>query len=290
MGGRVSEVGFGVSNAQGRLYVVATPIGHLDDITVRAARILAEVDRILAEDTRHTRRLLDHLGIAKPLTAMHDHNESALLASTVESLSAGASLALVSDAGTPLISDPGFPLVRACRAAGIEVVAIPGASAVIAALSTAGLPTDRFRFEGFLPRKAAARRQRLDGLARETATMVFYEASHRIADTLRDCEAAFGGERPAVLARELTKLHETVKSAPLDALAAWVAADPNQQRGEIVLLIGGALDDKAADDVDELLQLLLTELPVSQAAAIVSRYTGRGKNDVYRRALALQTA
>ena len=277
-----------MSNTQGRLYVVATPIGHLDDITVRAARILGEVDRILAEDTRHTRRLLDHLGINKPLTAMHDHNESALLASTLESLSAGARLALVSDAGTPLISDPGFPLVRACRAAGIEVVAIPGASAVIAALSVAGLPTDRFRFEGFLPRKAAARRQRLDGLARETATMVFYEAAHRIADTLRDCAAVFGGQRQAVLARELTKLHETVKSAALNELVEWVAADANQQRGEIVLMVGGMRDDTSTDAVDELLQLLLTELPVSHVATIVSRYTGRGKNEIYRRALELQ--
>lgn len=279
-----------MSNSAGRLYVVATPIGHLDDITLRAVRTLGEVDRVLAEDTRHTRRLLDHLGIEKPLQALHEHNEDALLASTLQALHGGLVFALVSDAGTPLISDPGFPLVRACRAEGIEVVAVPGVSAAIAALSVAGLPTDRFLFEGFLPRKAQARRGRLGRLLCETATLVFYESSHRIAEALVDCAAVLGGERPAVLARELTKLHETVKLATLQELAVWVAADANQQRGEMVLLIGGAMDAAAPDDAEALLTLLLAELPVSQAAAIVARHTGRNRNELYRRALALRDA
>jgi 16S rRNA (cytidine1402-2'-O)-methyltransferase len=270
------------------LYVVATPIGNLDDITLRAVQTLGAVDRILAEDTRHTRRLLDHLQVAKPMQAVHEHNETGLVESVLNALRGGQSLALVSDAGTPLISDPGFPLVRACRAEGIEVVAVPGVSAVITALSVAGLPTDRFRFEGFLPRKRQARVDRLTELRSEVVTLVCYESSHRISETLEDCVAVFGPARRAVLARELTKRHEIVKSAPLEELAAWVAGDPNQQRGEIVLLLAGAPGAGRPDDTERLLRVLLAELPVRQASAIAARFTGRPKNEVYRRALALR--
>ena len=288
MGDRVSEVVYPVSIRPGRLYVVATPIGNLDDITLRAVQTLGAVDRILAEDTRHTRRLLDHLGIVKPMQALHEHNEIGRVESVLAALRGGRSLALVSDAGTPLISDPGFPLVRACRAEGIDVVAVPGVSAVIAALSVAGLPTDRFRFEGFLPRKRQARVDRLTELRSETATLVFYESSHRIAETLDDCVAVFGPTRAAVLTRELTKLHETVRSAPLSELASWVAGDANQQRGEIVLLLAGAHAAGRPDETDRLLRVLLAELPVRQASAIAARFTGRPRNEVYRRALSLR--
>jgi 16S rRNA (cytidine1402-2'-O)-methyltransferase len=284
----VFKVGSRVSNEPGCLYVVATPIGNLEDITPRAARVLAEVDRVLAEDTRHTRRLLSHLGLKQSLQSLHDHNETGLVAALVRDLREGRRLALVSDAGTPLISDPGFPLVRACRAAGIRVVAVPGPSALTAALSVAGLPTDRFRFEGFLPRKSQSRRERLAGLAAEQVTLVFYEAAHRIVDALNDCVAVLGPERPAVLARELTKRHETVRSDALDGLRDWVSADPEQQLGEIVLMIAGRADTGDAEIDDRLLKLLLAELPVRQAVSIVSRFTGEPKNAVYRRALALR--
>jgi len=279
-----------VSNEAGCLFVVSTPIGNLDDITLRAARTLGEVDRILAEDTRHTRRLLAHLGVTTPLQSMHEHNEAAGLPALIAQLQAGRRFALVSDAGTPLVSDPGFPLVRACRANAIDVVPVPGASALIAALSVAGLPTDRFRFEGFLPRRQAARRESLAQLGTERVTLVFYESSHRIVESLQDCVATFGGERPAAIARELTKLHETVKTATLAELADWVRADANQQRGEIVLLVGGLQDGDGPHEHDELLRILLAELPVRQAAGIAARYTGQGRNAVYRRALELQQA
>ncbi|MCB1801022.1 MAG: 16S rRNA (cytidine(1402)-2'-O)-methyltransferase [Gammaproteobacteria bacterium] len=279
----------GVSNASGTLYVVATPIGNRDDITRRAIEVLSQVDRIAAEDTRHSRPLLEHLGIQRPMLALHEHNEDAAAQRVLELLRAGESIALVSDAGTPLISDPGFPLVRACRAAGITVVPIPGASALLAALSVSGLPTDCFRFEGFLPRKQQARLAALQDLRRETATLVFYESSHRVEQTLNDMCAVFGDARPAVLARELTKLHETVIALPLAQLGERVAADDNQRRGEIVLIIAGA--EAAAEQcviaVDDLLQVLLDELPVRQAVALAARVSGRKKNELYQRALAL---
>lgn len=279
----------GVSNASGTLYVVATPIGNRDDITRRAIEVLSQVDRIAAEDTRHSRPLLEHLGIQRPMLALHEHNEDAAAQHVLELLRAGESIALVSDAGTPLISDPGFPLVRACRAAGIAVVPIPGASALLAALSVSGLPTDRFRFEGFLPRKQQARLAALQDLRRETATMVFYESSHRVDQTLNDMCTVFGAVRPAVLARELTKLHETVIALPLEQLGQRVTADDNQRRGEIVLVVAGA--ESAAEQcvlaVDDLLQTLLDELPVRQAAALAARISGGKKNELYQRALAL---
>lgn len=282
-------MGIEVSNGPGRLFVVATPIGNLEDITQRAIRVLGEVDRVVAEDTRHSRGLLEHLGIDRPMLSLHEHNEDQARDRVLALLEAGESLALVSDAGTPLISDPGFPLVRACRERGIGVVPVPGASALIAALSVSGLPTDRFCFSGFLPRRQAARRGELEALLGESMTLVFYESSHRISETLTDMVAVFGGERRAVLARELTKIHETLISAPLSELLSRVAADENQRRGEIVLLVSGA--PPAADALDaeaeRLLRILLEELPVKQAAHLAARISGGKKNAFYQRALTL---
>lgn len=279
-----------MSNAAGRLYIVATPIGNRDDITLRAIEVLRSVDRILAEDTRHSRRLLDHIGVNRPLIAVHEHNELQAVERLVGWLLAGESLALISDAGTPLISDPGFPLVRACRAHGIGVVPVPGASALLAALSVSGLPTDRFRFEGFLPRRQQARLTALQSLTHETVTLVFYESSHRVLETLHDMLSVFGGGREAVLARELTKLHETVLSGALGDLVAQVEADENQRRGEFVLLVAGVAEGDAADtrpEADALLRILLDDLPVKQAAGLAARITGQKKNLLYQRALEL---
>ena len=289
MGRRVSEVDFEVSNTPGTLYVVATPIGNRDDITLRAIETLRHVDRIVAEDTRHSRPLLEHLGIQRPMMALHEHNEDDAARRVIAHLRDGESLALISDAGTPLISDPGFPLVRACREQGIAVVPVPGASALLAALSVSGLPTDRFRFEGFLPRRAPARLAYLEGLQRETATLVFYESSHRILESLDDLIAVFGDDRAAALARELTKVHETIVAQPLAALRASVASDDNQRRGEIVLLVGGAGDPGGQHVIgtDALLHVLLDELPLKQAAALAARITGEKKNRLYQRALEL---
>ena len=275
---------------KGCLYVVATPIGNLADISARALEVLQQVDVIAAEDTRHTRGLLQHFGINRPMLALHDHNEDAQAPQLVRRLAAGERFALVSDAGTPLISDPGFPLVRACREAGVAVVPIPGASALITALSVAGLPTDRFRFEGFLPRKATARRELLQGLVEEAATLVFYESSHRVVETLQDMLAVFGACRYAVLARELTKLHETVLSGALPDLLQQVQADDNQRRGEFVLMLAGAgvqADDSAAE-LDRCLGVLLGEVPLKQAAAIAAKLVGVKKNAAYQRALQLK--
>jgi 16S rRNA (cytidine1402-2'-O)-methyltransferase len=278
-----------VADRSGALYVVATPIGHLDDITRRALAVLAEVALIAAEDTRHTGRLLAHYGIATPMWSCHEHNEREVLPRLLARLEAGDDVALVSDAGTPLLSDPGFPLVRACRQRGIRVVPVPGASALLAALSVAGLPTDRFCFEGFLPRKQAARRDRLLGLTGVTTTLAFYESSHRIQETLQDLLAVFGPAREAVLARELTKLHETVLAGPLGELQAELERDPQQRKGEFVLLLAGAAEHRAAASaVDEVLRVLLTELPLKQASGLAARLTGRKRNEVYQRALTLQ--
>jgi len=289
MGFRVSEVGIEVSNAAGRLYIVATPIGNRDDITARAVEILRSVDRVVAEDTRHSGRLLAHLTINRPMMSLHEHNEAHAAQRVIGHLLKGESLALISDAGTPLISDPGYPLVRACREQGIEVVSVPGASALIAALSVSGLPTDRFRFEGFLPRRQQARLAHLETLRRETVTLIFYESSHRVTEALSDLVAVFGPARPAVLARELTKLHETVRSAPLAELLDWVAADENQRKGEFVLMLAGAeVDaDHSASDIDNLLAILLEELPLKQAASLAARISGEKKNLLYQRALVI---
>lgn len=274
----------------GALYVVATPIGNLEDIGARALRVLREVDCIAAEDTRHTGQLLRHFGIETPLLSLHEHNERARLEQMIARLREGQSIALVSDAGTPLISDPGFPLVRELRRQGLPVIPIPGPSSLLAALSVAGLPTDRFVFEGFLPAKTLARRERLQALAREERTLVFFEASHRIAETLADMAAIFGAERPAVVARELTKRFEQVHGTALSELAIWLEADANRQKGEFVLLVQGAPAASEADTPDNrrLLAALLAELPASRAVVVAARLTGLPKKPLYALALALR--
>lgn len=279
----------GANSGVGTLYVVATPIGNLEDISARALRVLREVALIAAEDTRHSSRLLAHFGIQTPLAACHEHNERNEGGRFIERLQAGDDVALISDAGTPLISDPGYHLVRQARAAGVVVVPVPGACALIAALSAAGLPSDRFIFEGFLPAKAAARRTRLEALKEEPRTLIFYEAPHRILESLGDFEDVFGGERMAVLGRELTKTFETLKGLPLAALRAWVEADSNQQRGECVLLVEGweAPQGESAVGAEALrvLDLLLAEMPLKRAVAVAADITGVRKNLLYQAAL-----
>ena len=269
--------------AAGTLHVVATPIGHLADLSPRALETLRAVAAVCAEDTRHTRQLLAHFGLERPLVALHEHNEAEVAERLVARLLAGESLALVSDAGTPLVSDPGFRLVRAARAAGVRVSPVPGPSALIAALSVAGLPSDRFAFEGFLPAKGPARRERLAALAGEPRTLVFYESSHRIADTLADCAAAFGADRPAVVARELTKLFETVLDGSLGELRARVEADPDQRRGEFVLLVQGAGADADARLAEgrRVYALLAGELKPSLAAKLAAEITGAPRKALY---------
>jgi 16S rRNA (cytidine1402-2'-O)-methyltransferase len=266
------------------LYIVATPIGHLDDLSPRARAVLAAVNGILAEDTRQSGVLLRHAGISTPMQALHEHNEAGRAEAVVARLRAGESLALISDAGTPLISDPGFRLVAAVRAAGFAVSPIPGPSALIAALSVAGLPTDRFAFEGFLPAKAGERATRLSALATETRTLVFYEAPHRVLETLAAMAEAFGPDRRAVLARELTKRFETVLDGTLAELAARVQADADQQRGEIVLVVAGA-DPEAADvrlaEGKRLYALLASELPPARAAKLAAQWCGVPKRALY---------
>ncbi len=279
-----------VSSVQpGSLYVVATPIGNLDDISARALRILREVALIAAEDTRHSVRLLQHFGIETPLAACHEHNERDQGGRFLARLQAGEDVALISDAGTPLISDPGYHLVRQARAAGIAVVPVPGACALIAALSAAGLPSDRFIFEGFLPAKAAGRRARLEQVREEPRTLIFYEAPHRILECLEDMREVFGDDRPALLARELTKTFETLQGLPLAELCEWVAADSNQQRGECVVLVAGwqAPEGEEAVSAEALrvLDLLLSEMPLKRAAALAAEITGVRKNVLYQVAL-----
>ncbi|WPC04294.1 16S rRNA (cytidine(1402)-2'-O)-methyltransferase [Pseudomonas benzenivorans] len=283
----------GTTPAPGTLYVVATPIGNLDDIGARALRVLGEVALIAAEDTRHSARLLQHFGIATPLAACHEHNERDQGGRFLARLQAGEDVALISDAGTPLISDPGYHLVRQARAVGVPVVPVPGACALIAALSAAGLPSDRFIFEGFLPAKAGGRRARLEQVREESRTLIFYEAPHRILECLQDMRAVFGDERPALLARELTKTFETLKGLPLGELCAWVAADSNQQRGECVVLVAGwqAPEGEEAISAEALrvLDLLLGEMPLKRAAALAAEITGVRKNLLYQAALERQS-
>ena len=270
--------------------MVATPIGNLGDMTPRAVEILQGVDLIAAEDTRHSGRLLSHFGIGTPTIALHEHNERTQAPRLVARIAAGESLALISDAGTPLLSDPGFHLVRLAREQGIRVVPVPGASALMAALSVSGLPTDRFVFEGFLPAKSGPRRKRLQALAGETRTLIFYEAPHRVRATLEDMAAVVGEGRRAVLARELTKTFETVKDAPLAELATWVRDDSDQQKGEIVLLLAGAPAGEDGDDDSEarrILAVLLEELPLSQASVLAARITGLKKKQLYQLGLSL---
>lgn len=272
-----------VPAAAGTLHVVATPIGNLGDLSPRALDTLRAVAAICAEDTRHTRQLLSHYGVEQTLIALHEHNEGGLAERLVARLQAGESLALVSDAGTPLVSDPGFRLVAAARAAGIRVSPVPGPSALIAALSVAGLPSDRFAFEGFLPAKAGARRERLAALASEPRTLILYESSHRIEDALADAVATIGPDRPAAIARELTKLFETVLDGTLGELHARVAADPDQRKGEFVLLIQGVGEDADAKLVEgrRVYAKLIEHLPPSTAAKLAAEITGAPRKALY---------
>ena len=267
----------------GTLYVVATPIGNLADLSARAREVLGSVAAICAEDTRHTRALLAAYGLERPLLALHEHNEAELAWKLVERLRGGDSLALVSDAGTPLVSDPGYRLVREARAAGLQVSPVPGACAAIAALSVAGIPSDRFCFEGFLPAKASARRERLAALAREARTLVFYESSHRIEESLTDLADVFGPEREAVIARELTKLFETVLGDSLGALLERVRADADQRKGEFVLVVRGAADDGSAALLEgkRLFLKLKEHLSPSRAAKLAAELSGAPRKSLY---------
>jgi 16S rRNA (cytidine1402-2'-O)-methyltransferase len=276
---------------RGVLYVVATPIGNLQDITARALEVLRTVVLIAAEDTRHSKKLLAHYGIGTPLLALHEHNEREVTEKLLRRLATDEDIALVSDAGTPLISDPGFYLVRAARQANLPGVPVPGPSALIAALSVAGLPSDRFLFEGFLPSKQAARQQRLESLAAASSTLVFYESSHRICDSLRDMADCLGGTRAATVARELTKTFETIMHDTLDGLLERVEADADQQKGEFVVLVAGA-PTRERSVIDEatvqMLAVLLSELPLKQAAGLVARITGLSRNALYEQGLKIK--
>lgn len=270
----------------GTLYVVATPIGQVDDLSPRARAVLGGVSRIAAEDTRHSGRLLQQVGLDVPLIAVHDHNEGERVPGLIARLLAGESLALISDAGTPLISDPGYRLISAAHDAGVRVSPVPGPCAAIAALSAAGLASDRFHFEGFLPSRQGPRKSRLQALAESPHTLIFYEAPHRIVETLADMREVLGGGRVATLARELTKTFETVRRAALGELADWVVSDSDQQRGEIVLVVSGAPAREVGDDVqglsaERVLSVLVRELPVKQAAALAAELLGLKKNALY---------
>jgi 16S rRNA (cytidine1402-2'-O)-methyltransferase len=273
------------------LYLVATPIGNLGDISSRALDVLQSVNVVAAEDTRHSRHLLQHFAISTRLIAYHEHNEEQQTPVLLKMLAEGESIALVSDAGTPLVSDPGYRLVSAALERGVRVIPIPGACAAIAALSASGLPTDRFVFEGFLPAKQGARVRHLDSLKDEQRTLVFYESCHRIVLSLKDMVSVFGSERQAVLARELTKTFETIRKYSLGELADWVEQDSNQQKGEIVLLVEGAETSNEGDAMllAKLLPALVKELPVKQAAKIASQVTGVNKNKLYKQALKLKS-
>lgn len=280
-----------MSNQSGVLYMVATPIGNLEDMTPRAVRILSEVDLIAAEDTRHSAKLLKHFGIGTKTVAVHEHNEREQVPRLVDFLKRNKSIAFITDAGTPLLSDPGYLLVRAARDAGLRVVPLPGACAAIAALSAAGLPSDRFVFEGFPPAKSAARRVVYERLSRETRTLIFYESPHRILESLADMADVFGPAREAVLAREITKQFETFRAGTLAELLAWLQADADQQRGEFVVLLHGAArsgDEATEAEAERILTILLAELPVSQATEIAARITGQKKNQLYDLALRLK--
>lgn len=281
-----------MSNKPGVLYVVATPIGNLEDISYRAVRILGEVDLIAAEDTRHSRRLLQHYAIGTHLSSLHEHNERVQTPKLIELLRSGKRIALISDAGTPLVSDPGAALVRAAHAAAIPVVPVPGACAAIAALSTAGFAAERFVFEGFVPAKAAARAALLRTLSDETRTLVFYEAPHRIRDSLAAMAAELGRERPALLARELSKRFETLRSASLGELSAWLRDAPaSTVRGEFVVVVQGAPTRRRRDldsEAERVLAVLLGALPLKTAVELASALSGVGRRRLYQRALALK--
>lgn len=275
------------------LYIVATPIGNLNDISQRAIETLRSVDLIAAEDTRHSKRLLDHFGIKAEMISLHEHNEEQRIRSLLEQLQHKKSIALISDAGTPLISDPGYRLVQAVRAAGFKVIPIPGACALITALSAAGLPSAQFIFEGFLSPKASARKKQLENLKHESRTIIFYEAPHRILDLTEDMLSVLGAERYVVLARELTKTFETIHGANLSELREWLVQDPNQQKGEFVVLVAGAeetTDDNTEANTQRILEILLSELPTSQAIQLATKITGAKKNKLYELALDLKNS
>ncbi len=283
-----------VNKKKGTLYIVATPIGNLGDITQRALDTLKKVDKICAEDTRNTRKLLTHFGIQGDLQALHDHNEANRIAQIKGWLDLGEDIALVSDAGTPLISDPGYHLVNDLGSdeSNYKIEPIPGASAIITALSIAGLPTNRFTFEGFLPAKSVGRNKILQENAKEPRTQVYYESSHRIAITIKAMLEIYGAERKVVLARELTKLYEQVFRGNLSQLNEWINDDPLHQKGEFVLMVEGH-EEQTDDEVieassSELLKILLDELPVKQASSIAAKITGRKKNELYRLAMSLK--
>jgi len=279
-------------NPFGTLYIVATPIGNIQDMSFRAIETLKNVAEIAAEDTRHSAPLLQHYQITTPMQSLHDHNERERSDYLLQRIQKGESIALISDAGTPLISDPGYYLVMEARKKGIRVEPIPGACALIAALSASGLPTDRFCFEGFLPAKTKQRLEYLETLQTESRTMVFYESPHRILDCLHDLQAVFGNDRLVTMARELTKMHEIIRSGTLSELIPWVANDSNQRRGEIVIVVAGApkaLSQKDEVSIDNLLKILLKELPLKQAVEIASKISGSRKNELYQRALVFKT-
>ena len=272
-----------------QLFVVATPIGHLDDMTYRAVDVLKSVKVIAAEDTRTSAQLLKHFNIQTPLTACHDHNESNKIDILIQRLLKGEDMALISDAGTPLISDPGFKLVRAAQEHGIRVIPVPGACAAIAALSSVGLPSDRFSFEGFLSSKQTQRLASLEKLKDETQTLIFYEAPHRILDSVGDMAKVFGADRPVGFAREITKTFETIKKMTLGELVEFITNDHHQQKGEIVLVVGGATTEKDMEQekLDQLLTRLLKDLSVKAASQLAADLTGIKKKIAYQRALEL---
>ena len=274
----------------GTLFVVSTPIGNLGDMTIRAQQVLNDVDKIAAEDTRHSKRLLDHFGIRTPMFALHEHNESQKSEYIVELLQGGKSVALISDAGTPLISDPGFYLVSQVRQAGLVVVPIPGASALTAALSVSGLPSDRFSFEGFLPAKSSQRLTSLKKLSEESRTMIFYEAPHRIKASLMGMLESFGSNRTAVLAKELTKSFESVQSGTFDELLRWLEEDEARTKGEFVILVRGAevRENMVSAETEHLMKVLMSELPLKQSAALASKISGIKKNELYELGLTLK--
>ncbi|WP_031568866.1 16S rRNA (cytidine(1402)-2'-O)-methyltransferase [Rheinheimera texasensis] len=274
-----------MSASEAVLYIVATPIGHLDDISQRAVAVLREVAWVAAEDTRHSGKLLSHLGISARFLSLHDHNEKQRAASLVEKIKAGENVALISDAGTPLISDPGYSLVRLCRDAGVRVVPIPGPCALIAALCCAGLPTDKFHFIGFLPAKSGQRQQVLKDIPSGVGTVICYEAARRVIDTLQDVIAVYGAERELVLAKELTKTFEHFEHGTAAQIIAWLEEDPQRCQGEMVLMIAPPAE-KAADDINpvaqQTLRLLMAELPLKKAAALTAEIHGEKKNALYK--------
>ena len=281
-----------IPESSGKIYVVGTPIGNLADISERAIITLKAVDLILAEDTRHSLPLLRHFQIQTQCQAFHEHNEKAMAERICQRVLEGESMAIISDAGVPLISDPGFPLVKLAHEYKIKVEPIPGPCAAITALSAAGLATDRFSFEGFLPAKSTARKKVLESLESESRTLVFYESPRRVLDTLSDMKDVMGAEREVVLARELTKLFETIYKAPLGELLEFVEKDENQRKGEIVLLVSGKPPASEAEEVslnvEKILHILLAELPLKQAVTLASKITGQKKNQVYQKALTLK--